>query len=90
MSEIKEGIFNIVCKFTTGSSASLAVVYTLGHIIIAMICIKVITGASMDLAAIDAIIEPMINGVWFYFLHKTYNKVITRNNKATDKEYCYA
>jgi uncharacterized membrane protein len=55
-----------------------------------MICIKVITGASMDLAAIDAIIEPMINGVWFYLLHKAYNKVITRNNKATDKEYCYA
>ena len=90
MSEIKEGIFNIVCKFATGSSASLAVIYTVGHIIIAMICIKVITGASMDLAAIDAIIEPMINGVWFYLLHKTYNKVITRNNKAADKEYCYA
>jgi len=48
----------------------LAVIYTIGHIIIAMICNNLITGAPLQLAAIDAIIEPMINGVWFYILHK--------------------
>lgn len=88
MSEIKNGIFNLVAKFIDSNSAGLAVIYTIGHIIIAMICIKTITGASMDLAAIDAIVEPMINGVWFYVLHKTYNKVTARKN--TLKEYSYA
>ena len=88
MSEIKNGIFNLVAEFIDDNSAILAVIYTLGHIIIAMICIKTITGASMDLAAIDAIIEPMINGVWFYVLHKTYNKVILRKN--TVKRLGYA
>ena len=43
-------------------------------IIIAMICNNLITGARFDLAAMDAIIEPMINGVWFYVLHKLYRK----------------
>lgn len=88
MSEIKNEIFNLVAKFIDSNSAVLAVIYTIGHIMIAMICIKTITGASMDLAAIDAIVEPMINGVWFYVLHNTYNKVIARKN--TLKEYSYS
>jgi uncharacterized membrane protein len=87
MLEIKNGIFNLVAEFIDGNSAILAVIYTLGHIIIAMICIKTITGASMDLATIDAIIEPMINGVWFYALHKTYNKVISRKNTVKELRY---
>lgn len=52
----------------------LAAIYTVGHIIIAMICNNLITGARFDLAAADAIIEPLINGVWFYLLHRLYRK----------------
>ena len=55
-----------------GSSLSLAIIYTIGHIIIAIICVSLITGASLELAAIDALIEPIINGFWFYFLHKAW------------------
>ena len=72
MSEFRQGIFNLLKKLIGGSSAVLAIVYTLGHIVIAMICNNFITGASFELAAIDAIVEPMINGVWFYTLHKIY------------------
>ena len=74
MSEFRQGIFNLLKKLIGGSSAVLAIVYTLGHIVIAMICNNFITGASFELAAIDAIVEPMINGVWFYVLHKAYKK----------------
>lgn len=74
MSEFKQGIFNLLKRLIGGSSLTLAVIYTVGHIIIAMICNNLITGARLDLAAADAIIEPMINGVWFYFLHKWYRK----------------
>lgn len=59
------------------SSFFLTAIYTLGHFLIAMICNALITGADLNLAALDALIEPLINGVWFYFLHnayKNYNK----------------
>lgn len=74
MTEFRQGIFNLLKKIIGGSSATLAIVYTIGHIVIAMICNNFITGASFDLAAIDAIVEPMINGIWFYLLHKGYKK----------------
>ena len=57
-----------------GSSVTLAVVYTLGHMFIAIACVMIITGASLELATIDAIVEPMINGVWFYVLHETLKR----------------
>ncbi len=56
------------------SSLFLSIIYTLGHIIIAMACNTLITGANLNLAALDALIEPCINGVWFYVLHKLYKK----------------
>lgn len=70
MIELRVGIYNLLKKIVGGSSLTLAVVYTIGHIIIAVICNRLITGAAFELAALDAIIEPMINGVWFYILHK--------------------
>jgi uncharacterized membrane protein len=87
MTEIKNGIFNTISKFIGGNSFGLATVYTFGHIIIAMICIRVITGASMDLAAIDAIVEPLINGVWFYLLHKAYRHINQRQLRESEIQY---
>ena len=78
MVEFRIGIFKLLGKLIGGSSVTLAVIYTLGHIIIAMTCNRLITGASLDLAAIDAIIEPCINGVWFYVLHNAWKQL---NNK---------
>jgi len=57
-----------------GSSITLAIVYTIGHMLIAIACVMIITGASLELATIDAIVEPLINGVWFYVLHETWKK----------------
>lgn len=72
MSEFTQGIYHLLRKLIGGSSINLAVVYTLGHIVIAMICNNLITGADFSLAAIDAIVEPVINGVWFYVLHQVW------------------
>ena len=65
-------INDIVKWLVGGSSITLAIVYTIGHMIIAIVCVMVITGASLELATIDAIVEPLINGVWFYVLHETW------------------
>jgi uncharacterized membrane protein len=46
----------------------LSIIYTIGHILVAMACNRIITGASLDMAVADAFIEPIINGFWFYFL----------------------
>lgn len=79
MTEFKSGIYNTVRNIVGYSSATLALIYTLGHILIAMTCNYLITGASLNLAAIDAIVEPCINGVWFYFLHNAYAKIKKEN-----------
>ena len=59
-------------------SLGLAIVYTIGHIIIAWACATLIFNASFSLAAADAIIEPIINGFWFYLLHR-----IAKNSLGT-------
>ena len=51
------------------SSFGLSIVYTIGHIIIAWACATIIFQTNFFLASADAIIEPIINGFWFFLLH---------------------
>lgn len=74
MTEFTQGIQGAVKKLITGSSVTLAVVYTLGHIVIAMTVVSLMTGASLWEAGAVALIEPSINGVWFYILHSIWKK----------------
>ena len=60
----------MINKKMMNSSLFLTIVYTLGHIVIAMTCNTLITGANLNLAALDALLEPCINGIWFYILHR--------------------
>ena len=82
MTEFRVGIFTLVKRLVGHSSLSRAIIYTVGHIIIAMTCNRLITGAELNLAAIDAVIEPIINGGWFYLLDKIYTGSMNdkRNN----------
>ena len=75
MTEFTQGIQGAFKKILTGSSFTLAIIYTLGHICIAMIVVTLLTGASLWEAGAVALIEPSINGVWFFVLHKTYKKI---------------
>ena len=74
MTEFTQGIQGAVKKLITGSSVTLAVIYTLGHIVIAMTVVSLMTGASLWEAGAVALIEPSINGVWFYILHSIWKK----------------
>ena len=74
MTEFTHGIQGAVKKLIAGSSVTLAVIYTLGHILIAMTVVTVMTGASLWEAGAVALIEPSINGVWFYILHSLWKK----------------
>ena len=75
MTEFTHGIQGAIRKLISGSSVGLALIYTLGHVIIAMTVVSVMTGASLWEAGAVALIEPSINGIWFYVLHKTYKKI---------------
>jgi len=80
MTEFRKGIFQTIKQQLVGTSIGRAVIYTIGHIVIAMTCNNLITGAPWNLAAIDALVEPMINGVWYYFLDKVWaSKMVTKS-----------
>ena len=74
MTEFTHGIQGAIKKLITGSSVTLAIIYTLGHIVIAMTVVSLMTGASLWEAGGVALIEPSINGVWFYILHSAWKK----------------
>ena len=73
MTEFTQGISNTF-KELMKTSLGLAVIYTLGHICIAMTVVTFMTGASLWEAGAVALIEPSINGVWFYVLHSLWKK----------------
>ena len=61
----------------------LTVIYTIGHIFVAMTCNRIITGASLDMAAADALVEPIINGFWFYFLLVYLKKIFVNKIQSS-------
>ena len=73
--QIIEKINSLSLKFLNPNKIGvyLALIYTVGHILIAMTCNRILTGAPLNLAALDAIIEPIINGFWFYLLFEVFN-----------------
>ena len=75
MIEFTNGIQGAFKRLLSSSSLALALVYTLGHVVIAMTVVSVLTGASLWEAGAVALVEPSINGIWFYLLHKTYKKI---------------
>ena len=68
MTEFKTGIFELIKNTSVGR----ALIYTWGHIIIAMSVVSVLTGASLWEAGAVALVEPTINGVWYYALDKLF------------------
>lgn len=73
MSEFTKGIFNTI-RENMDESLLLAIIFFIGHILIAMTVVSMITGASIWEAGAVAIIEPAVNSVWFYILHKLWNR----------------
>ena len=75
--EFQIGIFELLKNLLKGNSVVLALIYTLGHIVIAMTVVSLLTGASIWEAGLVALVEPTINGFWFYILHSLWKKYNT-------------
>ena len=72
---------SFVVKFYKDNRGTIlrTVIYTIGHFMIAAACVMYFTGASFEAAITDAIIEPLINGVWYLVLDKFWaSKVDSR------------
>lgn len=71
MTEFTHGIINTL-RNKIEDSILLAIVFFIGHVLIAMAVVKIITGASIWEAGTVALVEPAINSLWFYALHKIW------------------
>ena len=72
--------------FKINNSLTLTLIYTLGHILIAMNVVYWVTGASFFEAGLVALIEPAINGIWFYILHTLWLSNKNQNSIFDKKE----
>ena len=61
-------------RFLKTNSLGLSLIYTLGHVIIAGTTVYVMTGATLLESGTVAIVEPTLNGIWFYVLHTLWRK----------------
>jgi len=49
-------------------------IYTVGHFLIAAACVMYFTGADFIPAITDAIVEPLMNAVWYFMLDRIWSK----------------
>ena len=71
--EFSKGIWHVLTK-QIEDSIILAIIFFIGHVMIAMAVVSIVTGASFWEAGAVALIEPAINSVWFLLLHKIWKK----------------
>ena len=74
MTEMTQGMFKLIASTSLGR----AMVYTAGHVMIAMNVVYWLTGASLFEAGLVALVEPVINGCWYYLL----DRICTNLNKG--------
>ena len=72
--EFQTGIFEVCKNLLKNSSLALTIIFFIGHVLIAMAVVSIITGASFWEAGAVAIVEPAVNSIWFYALHKIWKK----------------
>ena len=75
MTEFGNGMYEALKKIAGTSSLALAIIFFIGHVIIAMTVVKLMTGASIWVAGAVALVEPAVNSIWFFVLHKVWNKL---------------
>ena len=85
--QFKEGIsISLVVRVYRENKGTIVrtIIYTIGHFIIAAACVMYFTGSSFQAAITDAVVEPLINGVWYMVLDKFWaSKVAKKEEPVT-------
>ena len=82
MTEFTNGIFNTLKNLYLSNRGSIlrTIIYTIGHFVIAIICLMLISDVSFIIAMTDAIVEPIANSIWYFVLDKYWT---SKTQKAT-------
>jgi uncharacterized membrane protein len=80
MAEFNKGIVNAAIDIYTHNRGSIlrTIVYTIGHFIIAITVLMLVADVSFAVALTDAIVEPLANSVWYFFLDKFWASKINK------------
>ena len=72
MAEFNKGIYLTVRDIYQSNKGSLlrTLIYTIGHFIIAITCLMLISDVSFLIALTDAIVEPIANSIWYFIFDK--------------------
>ena len=70
--EITKGIFQASKNIYQNNKGSLlrTVIYTIGHFAIAITVLMIVADVSFKIALTDAIVEPIVNSIWYFILDK--------------------
>ena len=79
--KLSKNRFATVIRENSGSILR-TIVYTIGHFIIAATCVSYFTGANFTDAITDAIVEPIINAMWYFVLDRYWVTKIKDNKNA--------
>ena len=74
MAEFNKGIYLTVKDIYQSNKGSLlrTLIYTIGHFLIAITVLMLISNVSFMIALTDAIVEPIANAVWYFALDKIW------------------
>ena len=70
--EITNGIFQATQSIYRNNKGSIlrTIIYTIGHFAIAITVLMLIADVTFTVALTDAIVEPIANAIWYFFLDK--------------------
>ena len=74
MTEFSRGIYLTAKDIYENNKGSLlrTLIYTIGHFIIAITVLMLISNVSFAIALTDAIVEPIANAIWYFVLDKIW------------------
>ena len=80
MTELTQGLFQVSKNFITNNKGSLlrTLIYTIGHFVIAIVCLMLIADVSFLIALTDAIVEPIANSFWYFLLDKFWASKVSK------------
>tara|TARA_B100001123_G_C14591565_1_gene742163 strand:- start:321 stop:554 length:234 start_codon:yes stop_codon:yes gene_type:complete len=76
---MKDSFLTLLQRLNTQGSILRTIIYTIGHMFIAVTCLMMIASVPFSIAITDAIVEPLLNAVWYYVLDRYWaSRVMSR------------
>ena len=83
----KKSIIDAFQRLNHNGSILRTIIYTIGLMCIAVCCLMVIANVPFSVALTDAIVEPLINGVWYYVLDRYWASRVVNKVRAEGPEH---